>query len=79
PLDDESDTRAVAGRIPIGDEVAAEEVVSQELRDAVAGGTGQYWQSVGFTRDGVEVPGVIFGTQVTLPSGDIMGLYFLYD
>nr|WP_281366412.1 MtrAB system histidine kinase MtrB [Nesterenkonia xinjiangensis] len=81
PLDDtDIDTQSVAGRIPRGlSEDVTEAVVSDELRAAVAGGTGQYWQSVSFERDDVETPGVIFGTQVTLPPGDIMGLYFLYD
>ncbi|GAB3187677.1 two-component system sensor histidine kinase MtrB [Nesterenkonia suensis] len=80
PLSDDADTQSLAGRIPADlDDSVRDDIVSEELREAVASGTGQYWQSVSFTQEGAEVPGVVFGTQVTLPPGDIMGLYFLYD
>ena len=57
-----------------------DEVISQELVDTVADGSGQYWQSVGIEReDGHVVPGVAFGTQVQLPPGHAYAVYFVYD
>lgn len=57
-----------------------DEVISQDLVDTVADGSGQYWQSVGIEReDGHVVPGVAFGTQVQLPPGHAYAVYFVYD
>ncbi|GAA1454200.1 MtrAB system histidine kinase MtrB [Nesterenkonia lacusekhoensis] len=57
-----------------------DEVISQELVDTVAEGSGQYWQSVGIEREGGHVvPGVAFGTQVQLPPGHAYAVYFVYD
>lgn len=53
--------------------------ISEELDEAVAGGTGQYWQAVSLERNGAsEVPGVAFGTQVDI-QGNSYALYFVYD
>ncbi|GAA1157236.1 MtrAB system histidine kinase MtrB [Nesterenkonia sandarakina] len=53
--------------------------ISEELDEAVAGGTGQYWQAVSLERNGAsEVPGVAFGTQVDI-QGNPYALYFVYD
>lgn len=54
-------------------------IISDELAEAVASGSGQYWQSVAIERNGREVPGVAFGTQVTIPPGHAWALYFVYD
>ncbi|GGE64637.1 MtrAB system histidine kinase MtrB [Nesterenkonia cremea] len=57
-----------------------DEVISQDLVDTVAEGSGQYWQSVGIEREGGQVvPGVAFGTQVQLPPGHAYAVYFVYD
>ncbi|MDO5492568.1 MAG: MtrAB system histidine kinase MtrB, partial [Nesterenkonia sp.] len=55
------------------------DIISDELAEAVASGSGQYWQSVALERDGATVPGVAFGTQVTIPPGHAWALYFVYD
>lgn len=57
-----------------------DDVISADLAEAVAEGSGQYWQSVGIEQeDGQIVPGVAFGTQVQLPPGHAYALYFVYD
>ncbi len=55
------------------------DTIPDELAQTVAEGSGQYWQSVGIDRDGETVPGVAFGTQLTLPPGNAYALYFIYD
>ncbi|MBE1524516.1 MtrAB system histidine kinase MtrB [Nesterenkonia lutea] len=55
------------------------EQISAELTDAIAQGTGQYWQSVALESEGPDaVPGVAFGTQVDV-QGNPYALYFVYD
>ena len=75
PLD-EADSLSVSPRFPAD---LDPDVITDELRMAVADGSGQYWQSVSMAREGAQIPGVAFGTQVTLPPGDAWGLYFVYD
>lgn len=53
--------------------------ISEDLRSTVSSGSGQYWQSVGFEREGETVPGVVFGTQLNLPPGESWALYYVYD
>ncbi|EXF26000.1 hypothetical protein BG28_06470 [Nesterenkonia sp. AN1] len=54
-------------------------VISEELTDAVAAGTGQYWQAVELRAEGdSEAPGIAFGTQVDV-QGSPYALYFVYD
>ena len=49
--------------------------ISAELTQAVAEGTGQYWQAVELEGD---APGVAFGSQVDV-QGNPYALYFVYD
>nr|WP_033420053.1 MtrAB system histidine kinase MtrB [Nesterenkonia alba] len=58
-----------------------DEVLSDELLEAVRSGSGQYYQPVSFTNaQGDVVPGVVFGVRVsTLPPGYNYGLFFVYD
>ncbi|PRZ14191.1 MtrAB system histidine kinase MtrB [Nesterenkonia sandarakina] len=53
-------------------------LISDELNDAVAGGTGQYWQAVAYPNNGAEEPGIAFGTQVDV-QGNPYALYFVYN
>lgn len=60
----------------------SEDVISDELRDAVAasGHETQLWQPVAMeNEDGVTVPGVAFGIYVLLPPGEPYGLFYVYD
>jgi len=51
-------------------------VISEELRREVQGGDGQHWQSVTLsTDDGSFVPGIVVGSQITVP---VAGRYELY-
>ncbi|MFC0581335.1 MtrAB system histidine kinase MtrB [Micrococcoides hystricis] len=50
-----------------------------ELAEKVQNGDGVYWQSIGITRDTQTVPGLAFGTKVTLPPGNVYALYLIYD
>ncbi len=51
--------------------VDPDEVITDEMRDAVLGGQEQYWQSISYVNEnGDTVPGVIFGLRITsLPQG----------
>ncbi len=56
------------------------EVIPDTLAQAVQGGSGTYWQSIALPADdGGTRPGLAFGTQVTLPPGNIYALYMVYD
>ncbi|MGO1884012.1 MAG: MtrAB system histidine kinase MtrB [Citricoccus sp.] len=56
------------------------EVIPAELSAAVQNGSGTYWRSIGLpAEDGGTSPGLAFGTQVTLPPGNIYALYMVYD
>ena len=50
-----------------------------ELAEQVQNGDGVYWQSIGLIRDNETVPGLAFGTKVTLPPGNVYALYLIYD
>ncbi|WP_102158025.1 MtrAB system histidine kinase MtrB [Zhihengliuella halotolerans] len=54
-------------------------VVPVELDQAVREGPGVYWESMSYVKDNVEVPGLAFGTRVSLPPGRDYGLYLIYD
>ncbi|MFC0247924.1 MtrAB system histidine kinase MtrB [Citricoccus parietis] len=56
------------------------EVIPEELSQAVQEDNGTYWQSISLpAEDGGTSPGLAFGTQVTLPPGNIYALYMVYD
>ncbi|REE03474.1 HAMP domain-containing histidine kinase [Citricoccus nitrophenolicus] len=56
------------------------EVIPDELSQAVQEDNGTYWQSISLpAEDGGTSPGLAFGTQVTLPPGNIYALYMVYD
>jgi two-component system, OmpR family, sensor histidine kinase MtrB len=56
------------------------EVIPPELSQAVADGSGTYWQSISLPApDGGTNPGLAFGTRVTLPPGNVYALYMVYD
>ncbi|GAA3696649.1 hypothetical protein GCM10022377_06900 [Zhihengliuella alba] len=50
-----------------------------ELTEAVRDGNGIYWQSMSYVVGNEQVPGLAFGTRVTLPPGADYGLYWIYD
>lgn len=54
-------------------------VIPDALADAVRENTGVYWQSIEYPRDNADVPGLAFGTQVSLPPGREYALYLVYD
>ncbi len=56
------------------------DVIDAELRTQVEGDpTGQYWQSVALTTSSGRVPGVVVGSQLSLPGGGNYELYIGYD
>ncbi|NUL46360.1 HAMP domain-containing histidine kinase [Cellulosimicrobium funkei] len=56
------------------------DVIPDELSQAVQEDNGTYWQSISLpAEDGGTNPGLAFGTQVTLPPGNIYALYMVYD
>ncbi|MEO9249008.1 MtrAB system histidine kinase MtrB [Citricoccus nitrophenolicus] len=56
------------------------DVIPAELSEAVQNGSGTYWRSIGLpAEDGGTSPALAFGTQVTLPPGNIYALYMVYD
>ena len=60
----------------------SEDVISEELREAVAasGHETQLWQPVAMEDDdGSTVPGAAFGIYVQLPPGEPYGLFYVYD
>jgi len=55
-------------------------VISSTLRgDVDADSTGQYWQSVALNSTSGRVPGVVVGSQLSLPGGGNYELYIGYD
>jgi two-component system sensor histidine kinase MtrB len=55
-------------------------VISTKLRDEVeADSGGQYWQSVALTTSSGRSPGVVVGSQLSLPGGGNYELYIGYD
>ncbi|WP_146339577.1 MtrAB system histidine kinase MtrB [Nesterenkonia sp. NBAIMH1] len=78
PLED-AENLAVQPRATGG--VEPDEVITDEMRDAVLGGQEQYWQSISYVNEnGDTVPGVIFGLRITsLPQGSTYGTFFIYD
>lgn len=78
PLEQPEDLQ-VAPRVSEG---FSEDVISDELRDAVlaSGHETQLWQAVGMeSEEGDTVPGVAFGIYVNLPPGEPYGLFYVYD
>ena len=56
------------------------DVISATLRgDVQADSTGQYWQSVALNSAGGRVPGVVVGSQLSLPGGGNYELFIGYD
>ena len=56
------------------------DVISTTLRgDVQADSTGQYWQSVALNSAGGRVPGVVVGSQLSLPGGGNYELFIGYD
>jgi two-component system, OmpR family, sensor histidine kinase MtrB len=55
-------------------------VISPTLREQVQGdSSGQYWQSVSLTTSADRAPGVVVGSQLSLPGGGSYELYIGYD
>ncbi|MGG5752472.1 MtrAB system histidine kinase MtrB [Zafaria sp. Z1313] len=54
-------------------------VIPDELAQTVRENAGVYWQSLEYPRDNVDVPGLAFGTKVSLPPGREYALYLIYD
>jgi two-component system sensor histidine kinase MtrB len=54
-------------------------VIPAELAATVRDNPGVYWQSLEFPRDNADVPGLAFGTKVSLPPGREYALYLVYD
>ena len=59
----------------------SEDLITQEMSDAVAEDQGIYWQSVSVPVGvgGQTGPGLVFGTQLVLPPGNFYALYLVYD
>ncbi|MGO1531927.1 MAG: MtrAB system histidine kinase MtrB [Micrococcaceae bacterium] len=59
----------------------SEDLISQEMSDAVAEDQSIYWQSVSVPIGvgGQTGPGLVFGTQLVLPPGNFYALYLVYD
>ncbi|WFP15639.1 MtrAB system histidine kinase MtrB [Citricoccus muralis] len=59
----------------------SEDLITQEMSDAVAEDQGIYWQSVSVPVGVGEQtgPGLVFGTQLVLPPGNFYALYLVYD
>src|SRR5699024_6267310 len=58
---------------------ATEQLITDELAEQVASGSGIYYQSISLPDNGSTQPGLAFGTQVVLPPGNYYALYFIYD
>ncbi len=58
---------------------ATEQLITEELAEQVASGSGIYYQSISLPDEGSTQPGLAFGTQVVLPPGNYYALYFIYD
>ncbi|MGM7668849.1 MtrAB system histidine kinase MtrB [Microbacterium sp. A93] len=56
------------------------DVIPEGLSEAIQNGSGTYWQSIALpAEDGGTSPALAFGTQVTLPPGNVYALYMVYD
>lgn len=57
---------------------APREVVSDQMRAALAAEGGQHWQPVGLPAEDGEEPGIVVGATVTLPAAGAYELYTIY-
>lgn len=57
----------------------SEDIITEDMADAVASDQGTYWQSVGVPTGSQTAPGLVFGTQLILPPGNFYALYLVYD
>ncbi|MGJ9402320.1 MtrAB system histidine kinase MtrB [Arthrobacter sp. KK5.5] len=54
-------------------------VIPDALATTVRENSGVFWQSIEYPRNNIDVPGLAFGTQVSLPPGRAYALYLVYD
>lgn len=73
-----SPTASTSFRINEYSTAGMENVVTDEIREAVAEGGG-YWQSVSFTGEQGQAPGIVVGAQVGIPQAGIYEVFFLYS